>query len=65
MVSKISPKRRRMKIKQEIKKRQKIQKLKEKYSLAKSQKEKNEILEKLKKISPFYPIEEFLKKNES
>jgi len=54
-----------MKIKQEIKKRQKIQKLKEKYSLAKSQKEKNEILEKLKKISPFYPIEEFLKKNES
>jgi hypothetical protein len=56
MVSKVSPKRRRMKIKLKRRRRQKIQKLKEKYSKAKSQKEKDKILEKLKRISPFYPL---------
>ena len=60
-MSKISEKRKRFEIKRKQKRRKKIKKLKEKYKLAKTQKDKEKILEKLLKISPHYPIEEFLK----
>ena len=60
-MSKVSRKRRRMKIRQRKKRRQKIKKLKEKYKKAKTKKEKEKILEKLRKISPFYPLDQFLK----
>jgi len=61
MAAKISPKRRRFQIRQKIKRREKIKKLKEKYKLAKTQEEKEKILEKLRKIAPHYPLEQFLK----
>jgi hypothetical protein len=61
MAAKISPKRRRFQIRQKRERREKIKKLKEKYKLAKTQEEKEKIIEKLRKIAPHYPLEQFLK----
>lgn len=60
-MSKISPKRRSFEIKSRWKRRWKIKKLKEKYLKAKSEKEKEKIIEKILKISPSYPLEELSK----
>ncbi len=60
-MSKISRKRRVFIIKLKKKRREKIKKLKEKYRLLESQEEREKILEKLFKIDPNYPLEEFLK----
>jgi hypothetical protein len=61
MTAKISPKRRRFQIRQKRKRKEKIKKHKEKYKLAKTQEEKEKILEKLRKIAPHYSLEQFLK----
>lgn len=63
MAAKESPKRRRFQIRQRQKRREKIKKLKEKYLRAKTQEEKEKIIEKISKIAPHYPIEEILKLN--
>jgi len=64
-MSKVSPRRRQFVIKKRRKRRAKIQKLKEKYLQTKTKKEKEALVEKIKKISPHYPIEELLRvKNE-
>lgn len=60
-MSKISVKRRQFEIKKKKKKRMKIQKLKQKYSAAQTKSEKEKILEKIKKISPFYPTKRIIK----
>lgn len=60
-MSKISEKRRKFIIKLKQKRRKKIKKLREKYLATEAKKEKEEILKKLQKIAPHYPIEEFLK----
>lgn len=54
-----------MKIRQKKRKRQKIKKLKEKYLKTKSMTEKEKILGKIKKISPFSQIEEVKTKKET
>lgn len=59
-MGKISPKRRQFVIKSRRKRKVKIQKLKEKYFQAKKKKEKEDILEKIKRIAPHYPAEELL-----
>jgi len=64
-MSKISPKRRRFEIKKKQKRRKKIRKLKQKYLLAKTKEEKEKILEKIKNISPHYPLKEILKLKEA
>lgn len=58
-MSKISLKKRRFEIRRKQKKREKIKKLKIKYLKAKTEEEREKILEKVKKL--LYPIEEFLK----
>lgn len=60
-MSKISQKRRQFVIRQKQKRRKKIKKLKEKYLAAKTKEEKTKILEKIRRINPFYSIEEILK----
>ena len=60
-MSKINRKRRQFEIKKKRERRQKIKKLKEKYLMAKTEEEKNKILDKIKRIAPHYPIEEILK----
>jgi hypothetical protein len=57
-MSKISEKRRKFEIKKRQKRRKKLKKLKEKYLLAKSKEEKEKILEKMRRISPYFRIEE-------
>jgi 2-oxo-4-hydroxy-4-carboxy--5-ureidoimidazoline (OHCU) decarboxylase len=64
-MSKIKPKRRKFIIKLKQKRRKKIKKLKEKYLKATSKEEKEKILEKVKKIAPQYPLENFLKLDKS
>lgn len=59
-MSKASQKRRRFKIKRKLKRKRKLKKLKEKYFAAKSKKGKEEIIEKMKRISPNSPIEKIL-----
>lgn len=59
-MARISPKRRQFVIKSRRKRRVKIQKLKERYFQAKKKKEKEDILEKIKQISPHYHTEELL-----
>lgn len=59
-MSKISKKRRRFEIRKKQKRRKKIKKLKERYLAAKSKEEKEKILEKLKRITPHYPLDQFL-----
>lgn len=59
-MSKISKKRRRFEIRKKRKRRTKIKKLKEKYFQTKSGKEKEKIIEKIKKIAPHLRIEEVL-----
>lgn len=58
-MSKISPKRRRFKIKQQQKRRKKVKKLKEKYLTVKNKEERDKILEKLKRIIPRCVFGEF------
>ncbi|MCP6719513.1 MAG: hypothetical protein KJI71_04795 [Patescibacteria group bacterium] len=60
-MSKISVKRRRFEIKKKRKRKEKIKKLREKYSDTKNKREKKEVLDKIQKIAPHYPIEEILK----
>jgi len=60
-MSKINRKRRQFEIKKKRERRQKIKKLKEKYLMAKTEEEKNKILDKIKRIAPHYPLEEILK----
>jgi len=59
-MSKISRKRRQFEIKRKRKRRKKLRKLKEKYSTAKTKKEREEIIEKMRKIAPHLPIGEIL-----
>ncbi|MBZ9578565.1 hypothetical protein KJA14_01810 [Patescibacteria group bacterium] len=59
-MSKVSRKRRQFKIKRKGKRKKKLRKLKEKYFASKSKKEKEEIIEKMKKTSPHSPIEKIL-----
>jgi len=60
-MSKISQKRRQFLIKLKQKRKKRIKELKEKYLMAKTREEKEKILEKIKKLNPFYPTEEILK----
>ncbi|MGE4554913.1 MAG: DUF6800 family protein [Candidatus Paceibacterota bacterium] len=48
-------------LRQKRKRKQKLKKLREKYILAKTQEEKEKILEKVFKIAPWLTEEEFLK----
>ena len=48
-------------LKQRRKRKQKIKKLREKYILSKTLKEKKQILEKALRVNPFLTEEEFLK----
>lgn len=60
-MSKQSPKRRSFEIKKKQKRKAKLKALKEKYFLAKTEKEKEKIIEKILKIAPHLKIEEWLK----
>ena len=55
-MGKISVKRRQFEIGKKKKKKQKIQKLTKDYLATKTKDKKERILEKIKKISPFYPV---------
>lgn len=59
-MSKISRKRRQCEIKRKRKRRKKLRKLKEKYFTTNSKKEKERIIEKIRKIAPHLPIGEIL-----
>ncbi len=61
-MSKQSPKRRSFEIKKKQKKREKLKRLKEKYFGAKTQQEKEKIIEKILKIAPHIKIKEWLSK---
>ncbi len=61
-MSKISQKRRKFTILKRRKRREKVKRLKERYLSAKSQEEKERILKKLQKITPYYSLEGLLKK---
>jgi hypothetical protein len=63
-MSKVSVKRRRFKIKKKKKRKKKVKRLKSTYSKAESVSEKRKILDKIKKISPHYPVDNIQKKNE-
>jgi len=60
-MSKISRKRRQFEIRKKRKRREKLKKLKEKFLSAKSQEEKDKILEKMKRIAPYLNVEEYIK----
>jgi len=60
-MSKVSPKRRQFNIRKKSRRRKKLKKLKERYSQVKTKKEKERIVEKIKRISPYLAIEEILK----
>jgi len=60
-MAKISRKKRQFTIKKNRKRREKIKKMKERYLMARNEKEKLQILEKIKRIAPHYPFEEILK----
>ena len=51
------PKRERFLLRKWQKRRQKIKKLKEKYAQATSEKERQAILEKVRRLAPLYPLE--------
>lgn len=59
-MARISPKKRKQKIKIQHKRRRKLAKLRQAYSSAKSKEEKEKIWEKVKKLSPQLSQEEFL-----
>ena len=59
-MAKITPKRRRFQIRQRQKRREKLRKLREKYTKARSEKERETVLEKVFKIAPWLSKEEFL-----
>jgi len=61
-MSKISQKRRKFTILKRRKRREKVKRLKERHLSAKSQEEKERILKKLQKITPYYSLEGLLKK---
>jgi len=54
------PKRERFLLRKRQKRREKIRKLREKYAQTMSEKERQAIIEKIKRLSPTYPIEEVL-----
>jgi len=62
-MGKESPKRRRFKIRQKQKRREKIKKLKEKLKKAQTEEERQKIIDKILRIAPHYWgfLEEFLK----
>ena len=60
-MSKISRNRRQFEIRKKRKRREKLKKLKEKFLSAKSQEEKDKILEKMKRIAPYLNVEEYIK----
>jgi len=60
-MAKITPKKRKMIIKQKQKKRIKLRKLKERYVIAKTKEEKEKIIQKIQKISPDCQIENIIK----
>lgn len=60
-MAKVSVKRRQFEIRKRKKRREKLAKLRDGYSLAKTKGAKEKILEKLKKIAPHLSEEEFLK----
>ena len=51
------PKRERFLLRKWQKRRQKIKKLKEKYAQATSERERQAIIEKIRRLAPLYPIE--------
>jgi len=55
------PKRERFLLRKRQKRREKIRKLREKYAQTMSEKERQAIIEKIKRLSPTYPIEEVLR----
>ena len=57
-MGKVSPKRRSFKIKKKQKRRKKIKKLKKMLMEAKTKEEREEILRKIERIAPDYPLEE-------
>lgn len=59
-MSKVSPQRRRFKIRKKQKRQKKLKKLRELYQRAKSKAVKDKILEKVSKIVPCLTEEEFL-----
>ena len=60
-MGKESVKRRSFDIKRKRKRREKVRNLRKKYLKEKSPEEKSKIIEKIKKIAPFYPLKEILK----
>lgn len=60
-MAKITSKKRKVIIKQKQKKRIKLRKLKERYVIAKTEEEKEKIIQKIQKISPDYQIENIIK----
>ena len=64
-MGKVSPKRRSMEIKQKKIRRMKLNKLRAAYKTATSQKDKDKIWEKVKKIAPWLKMEEFLLSNKN
>jgi hypothetical protein len=54
------PKRERFLLRKRQLRRQKIKKLREKFARATSEAERQRIIEKIKRLSPLYPIEEVL-----
>lgn len=60
-MSKISRKRRQFEIRKKRKRQAKLKKLKEKFLSAKSQEEKDKVLEKMKRIAPYLNVEEYIK----
>jgi len=60
-MGKVNPKRRSFEIKKKQKRRKKLAKLRKKYSQAKTEVEKQKILEKVNRLAPYLSKEEFLK----
>ena len=60
-MGKISKRRRSFEIKNAKKRRGKIKRLKEQCLVVKNEKEKNDILEEIRRIAPYYPAKNILK----
>ena len=59
-MGKVSPKRRKFIIKKKRKRREKIKKLRERYFQSQDPKERQKIIEKLKRVAPHLNLEEVL-----
>lgn len=60
-MSKGSPKRRQFEIQKKQKRRKKLQKLRERYFSAKTEEEKEEIIQKIERLAPYISIDVFKK----